>query len=50
MVAFAFLTKAYFNVFVNMMISGFIYLLVLFLLKGFVKEDIFSIVKSFSRK
>jgi O-antigen/teichoic acid export membrane protein len=50
MVAFAFLTKAYFNVFVNMIISGFIYLLVLFLLKGFVKEDIFSIVKSFSRK
>lgn len=50
MMVAAFVLKQYFNIFVNVAISGVIYLAALFMMRGFAKEDVFSIAQSFSRK
>lgn len=46
----AFLLANKINIFVNVFISGIIYLFSLFTMKGFSREDVLSIIKSFSRK
>ena len=46
----AFYLKSIINVFIVIVISGIIYFITLFLLKGFKKEDIISIYNSFRKK
>lgn len=50
MMVAAFVLKQYINIFINVAISGIIYLLALFSMRGFTREDVFSIAQSFSRK
>ncbi|MBU4216986.1 flippase [Candidatus Parcubacteria bacterium] len=50
MVSVAFALKQYLNIFVNVAISGVVYLTTLFAMRGFTKADVFSIAQSFSRK
>jgi O-antigen/teichoic acid export membrane protein len=50
MVGVAFALKQYLNILINVVISGMVYLIALFAMRGFTKADIFSIAQSFSRK
>jgi O-antigen/teichoic acid export membrane protein len=45
----AYYLKQYLNIFIVVAISGFIYVLILYILKGFRREDVLSIVQSFKR-
>ena len=46
----SFVLKNKISIFVNVPISGLVYIAVLFFIGGFSREDIFSVIKSFSRK
>lgn len=50
MVAFALYLKSFLNIFIVVAIAGLVYFLVLFLMKGFKKEDILSIYQSFTKR
>jgi len=50
MAVIAIILKQYLNIFINVIVSGIVYLIALFLMRGFSRADVLSISQSFSRK